>query len=273
VLESGSDFSPAINSRNEIAFPAQVNNAAGQPRDGIFLRGQDGSIQPLVLPDLALPGGRRVGYADQPSINDAGQVAFQVLEQGQTEPHWSAYLWDHGTISPIAVTGTAPDGGSINGVFGVWTNNHDGSVLVVANRQDGGPFSLYRWSMGKLLPVAVPGQSLPGGEILKDIPLEHVGISTANSTGQQLFYALLQDGSTAAYRVDADGSLALVVQSGTSTGMGVITQVGGQITDQGPQGGLGVGLNDQGQVLLSLRWNGGPDTLALLTPSPAQSPQ
>jgi prepilin-type N-terminal cleavage/methylation domain-containing protein len=76
----------------------------------------------------------------------------------------------------------------------------------------------------------------------------------------------LEHNSTAAYRMETDGSLSLLLKSGTPTDLGTITQVGVPAPADEPQG-VGVAMNASGQLALTARLNNGPTTLLLLTPA------
>jgi hypothetical protein len=65
--------------------------------------------------------------------------------------------------------------------------------------------------------------------------------------------------------MEVEGTLSLVVKSGTTTNVGTIAHVG-----QASGKSWGVALNRKGEVALTLRAGRGPDTLALLTPVPAR---
>jgi hypothetical protein len=271
VFETGGAPEPAINNSGDIAFPAAVKNAAGTAQTAVFFLGRDGKLLPVALPDQELPGGGKVVRANRPTINEAGRVAF--LAQVEGDSRLSAYLWQAGTITPLAVIGTdAPGGGKFVAVTGVWVNNKDRSVLVGARIADpNGPDGLYRFAEGKLIPMAVPGQEMPGGGKLTQIAPPALSIETGtsfpNDLGQFAFQAILEDGATAAYLLDPDGTLSLILKSGMTTNLGTITRIGGTLTDQGPQGGFVVGLNSKGQVALTVRIDGGIDTMVLLTPT------
>ncbi len=87
-------------------------------------------------------------------------------------------------------------------------------------------------------------------------------VSSPNNRGQHVFYGLLQENgtnATAAYLMDADGSVALVLKSGTTTDLGLITRVGNA-------DGAGTALNNNGQVALILKSNSNPTAVAVLTP-------
>ena len=141
-----------------------------------------------------------------------------------------AYLWENDTITPLAISGQKVPGGQINFFRFAWVNDANQNVLIVARLNDNkkGPFALYQYAGGALTPVAVPGQEMPGGGKLKDIPLSKLGVSPANDRGQHAFIATLEDGATAAYLMDADGKLSLILKSGTTTDLGPVTQVGGR---------------------------------------------
>ena len=83
--------------------------------------------------------------------------------------------------------------------------------------------------------------------------------------------ATLEGGDTAAYLMEADGQLSLVLKSGTSTSLGQITRVGSASnTGRGAADSIGLGLNSKGQVALTVRTADKRVTLILLTPTVPQ---
>jgi hypothetical protein len=266
VFEIAGGLTPAINNRGDIALVAQVRDTVGAVRDGIFVLGADGQVRPVILSGQVLPDGRQLLGACCPSINDAGAVGFLATRQGDT--FLSAFLWEPqpvgvpGKITPVAVIGAdAPGGGKFAYVDGVWGNNRNRSVLVMSSLDEPeGQRGIYRFADGRLTSVVVPGQPMPGGGSFTT-GHRHDPISFANDLGQHVFVTQLEEGATAAYRIDADGQLALIVKSGMTTPLGRITQVG-----QGTGSIEGVGVNNRGQVALTVKVDGGPDTLVLLTP-------
>jgi hypothetical protein len=255
---------PVINNRNEIAFVAQQRNAAGQPQYGVFFVGGDGKIQPVVLPDQELPDGGKALAADSPSLNDAGIIALRVRRIGETQS--SAYLWEQGRLTPLAGIGRdAPGGGTFADVGVLRLNDRNRSVLLMAHLdRPTGPRALYLFREGQLMPVAIPGQEMPGGGVLKG--LQEIGtvgasaVSPASSAGQHAFLATLQDGSTAAYRMDETGGLSLILKSGATTELGVITDVGAPF-------GAGIGINGKGQVVLPVQVGDSGIALVLMAPA------
>ncbi len=77
----------------------------------------------------------------------------------------------------------------------------------------------------------------------------------------------LQDGSTAAYLLEPDGTVKPILKSGQVTELGKITLIGVSSRPAAGliRGGYGIGLNRQGQVALNVSIDGGPTMLVLLT--------
>jgi hypothetical protein len=94
-------------------------------------------------------------------------------------------------------------------------------------------------------------------------------VSRANELGQHAFLIRLQDGSTAAYLLEPDGTINPILKSGAVTELGKITLIGVSSRPSPGliRGGFGIGLNRQGQVALNVSIDGGPTTLVLLTPT------
>src|SRR5438309_2228182 len=249
---------PVINNRDEIALNNGVKGTGSPSGGGLFFRTPDGALQPIVVPGQALPD-RTKGMPIAPSITDAGVVAFLAYV---AEP--SAYQWEKGNLTSLVTIGTAaPGGGKIAAVGLVLLNNQNSSALISARVTGKGGQSLYRLAGGTLTPVAVAGQPMPGGGAFKSIAfianeVTHGAVSAATEAGQHTFVATLDDTSTGVYRLDADGTLSLVVKTGMTTPLGKVTRFG-QYT--GPI------MNSKGQVVASISFDKGPETLVLLTPA------
>jgi hypothetical protein len=259
----------AITDSNEAALSIAVDDETPL-RFGLFYRSRDGSLTPVALPDQLLPDDQKLRMALFPSLSNTGVVAFLEGEVLPDQPAKleSAYVWEQDTIQPVARAGMVlADGGKIAAVGGVWVNGGNRSLLVAARLQETDAYGLYRFADGRLTPLLVPGQELPGGgkyeNLLGGTP-EGSGylqsVSAGNLAGQHVFLARLEDGATAAYRLDAAGKVSLVLKSGAATELGEITSVGG-----GPS--YAVGLNSFGQVALVVRIRDGVDTVVLLTPA------
>jgi hypothetical protein len=257
----------AINNHDEVVFGGFVEDATGTPRVADFFLGRDRVLRSVTLPDQELPGG---GTAFQMASNvactDEGVVAFRARRPEDSA--FSAYQWVNGVLTPLAlVDGDAPGGGKITQVSVVRLNNHDRTALLVMRVSTAPKVAgLYRFADGHLTPVAVPGREMPGGGKLASVVEEYgtsLGttangdISLANEEGQYVFRADLEDGTRALYRLDPDGTLALLLKHGTVTELGEITDL---------LGGGGIGFNRQGQIALPVEIAGRGEMIALLTP-------
>jgi hypothetical protein len=233
ILEFGA---PRINNHDEIVFPASVQNAAGQLQWGVFLRGQDEKLVPVVAPGqkLAAAAGNSESFGPVEflslSLNDAGLIAFLARS---TDDEEYGYVWEKGTITNLGI-----DLDPCDPFYGVWLNNQDRSVLV----NQGG--ALVRLMDGKLSSKAESEGSL-------------ASVSDPSQGGQ---HAAIPYYGDKVYLLNPDGKLSLILKTGMMTDLGLITAVIGG--DARPS----VGLNSQGQVAVVVQINGGPDTLVLLTP-------
>jgi hypothetical protein len=78
------------------------------------------------------------------------------------------------------------------------------------------------------------------------------------------------EGRHRAYRVDPDGKLSLIARTGMTTPLGTLTRITPALTSADGSGGIGI--NQQGQVVMVAQINNGPDAIVLLTPkNPAGS--
>lgn len=259
---------PAINNQDEIAFAGHVADTAGKARVGVFFLGRDRTLRSVLLPDQDLPGGgTALQIGGSLALTDAGVVAFRARRPGDGATAFSAYQWENGVVTPLALVGAdAPGGGKIMRVSAVRLNNRDRSALLALQVSTASGIGLYRLAEGQLTPVAAPGQEMPGGGRLLEVPEEYQttldqnangDISRANEAGQFLFRARLEDGTHALYRLDPDNKLTFLLKQGSATESGEITRL---------IGGGGIGFNSRGQIALVLRIAGGPPTLMLLTP-------
>jgi hypothetical protein len=260
------DTSPGVvlslNNQDEVAMALPVRPAGGQDaaQGGVFFLGQNDQLVRLAVPGQELPDGGTAAWAWQPSVNDAGTVAFLARADGDSVTR--AYLWQRVTNTPLPITGlNAPPGKHLYGFTGAWVNNRNSSVLLSVHLHSlaGIFYSLYRYTDGQIVPVAVPDQEMPGGGQFQS--LLDGGVSAPNDAGQHAFLARLQDGTTAAYRLDADGRISLILKSGTATSLGQVVSVGA-----GSGASQGIGLNSRGQVAFTVRITGQPEMIVLLSP-------
>lgn len=265
LLDWAGGPSPVVNGRGEIALVVNVRSASGRSFPGIFHRDAEGRLTPVALPDQRLPGGGRVAFAVRPSLTDAGTLAFLVRRQGAELEQ--PYLWERGRLTALPVSGvTVPRGLDFERFSGIWLNNGNRTALLSgelhssSSRQHRHHVALYRFASGRIRPVVLPGQPMPGGGRFETV--QEMGVSTGNDRGQHAFLATLEDGATACYLLEPDGGLSLLLKSGAGTDLGTVTGVG-----HGSSGSRGVGLNNRGEVALTISLADGPDAVVLLSPS------
>jgi hypothetical protein len=230
---------PIINNHDEIAFERVLIDSTGYDWLGVCFLGRAGDLQPVaVLGQILPPGIFEVQYARiVPTFNDAGMVPFWDALFGDL------YLWEQGSVTGPVLYGweAGPDGEPVGYIPAAWLNNANKNLLVLAMRPNPDRAALYRFVNGRFLPVALPGQEMPGGGRLAISSYAILQVSAPNNAGQQAVVAWLEDGALAVYRMDADGRLALLLKSGMTTALG---KVGGLL------GMEGLFINNQGTVAL-----------------------
>ena len=281
VLGGLADDGPALlNNRGEIAFTAPLADLAGNSvASGVFFRDRDGQVTPVAITGDALPGIGTIHYVVATSLNDSGVVAFLA---GANQYAWSAFTWANGKVTPVAlVEQPLPGGGAISSVYGAWVNSVNGSVLVDAQPDHGGFHTdgLYLVEDSRITSVAVPGSGLPsGGTYMGSLPL-HSGLTVSfpDAGGRSVFVAVIDEGGReqmAAYRVDAGGQLARLLQDGDTTAGGetILVRYSSLYADFAIDGAA---VNGKGQLALPLATGTAsqistglvPGLITLLTPT------
>jgi hypothetical protein len=246
---------PVINNGGDIVLMAGVKGPTTPAGNGIFFLGRDQKLQPVVLTGQELPGGGKAIGGERPSLTDNGAVSFLGQRKGQSGH--DAYRWEQGTLTPLLLAGTeVPGVGQIADVTIAVANNKNRDVLVSAKVAGSGE-GLYRVADGKVFPVAVPGQEIPGGGKLKTV-FGGSQSSQSSQAGEHVFPVTLDDGTRAICQVDADGNLSLVLKNGTPTELGTITKFSEDSW---------AFVHSKGQVAVAVQIDNGPDTLVLLTPT------
>lgn len=265
IWADGGYFSPSLNNANEIAFPAGIADPPAGVDYGVFLRSPSGSVSAV-----AVPSSPDSDEAFLPSIDDAGRIAYLTLPEapGFRYPN-AAYLWERGGTTRLAGPGTTVGGAPVAAVSGVWTNNANRNLLLLVHTDlaDTGPRVLLRYVDGALTTIVATGSELPGGGRLRNVVGFGEGVSQANAAGQHAFIALLEDGTQAAYLLDASGQVSLIMRQGAQTSAGRVTAIApDQYTANAPSRSYGIALNGRGQVLLPVQLDGGINAVLLLTP-------
>src|SRR5262249_3967231 len=156
-------------------------------------------------------------------------------------------------------------------------NSKNQSALVVAATDAAGAnrYGLFRVQNGTSVPVALPGNTMPGGgklqtvQILTDSDENQVpsaAVRTAHSRGEHAFLATLEDGTPAAYKIDRNGGLHLVLKGDFVTQPGVV-HITATLPPLSFVPGSRPSINSAGQIAISIRRQGGPDMIVLMSPS------
>jgi hypothetical protein len=228
LLFEVSDGSPVVlNNSGDIALAVAVSDTAGQEaaQNGVFFLGRDGQLLPVALPGQVLPDGPTAAWASFPSLDDTGRVA--CLVRPRNDDRSLPYVWEHGALTPLPTSSvTAPPWTLLYGFIGIWLNNKNRNALLAAHLHSlaGHFYGIYLLTGDTPTPVAVLGQEMPGGG--RFLTLQDQGVSDANAAGQHAFLATLEDGTTAAYLMDAGGAVSLLLASGAVTSLGTVANVG-----------------------------------------------
>jgi hypothetical protein len=308
---AGAFFAPALNNRGDLWFAGIIPTDQGVhiPGEdypgvglGIFRADRSGHISSVVRPGDAAPGGGRFdlagGAGSGPWVNDAGDAAFigHIAGEEARVPGFppqaelisalaSLYLRDGATgqIRSVVHAGDPAPGGGVFRQVNFPQINSRGDVLFAgdltpapgANQVIG----VFLDSGGTIVPIARPGDAMPGGGHLVTASIVGGNISL-NNRGDVVFNAVLDTD------VDHDGTLdtglfqwshgqvSLLARTGTVLpGVGTVHDlVMGEIVTPPPPTlvpNSGAASNDRGQVLFGARLTDDRSVMLLLTPTGA----
>jgi hypothetical protein len=268
---------PELNNQGDIAFsgvipvPGTGLDGFTQGRDIVVAR-PDGSLQGVMRPGDAAPGGRLFDYGNEPAMNERGDVVFTGHLAGDPVQNGGVpvsafdfsgggqYLWDattghittlfgQGQVLPASAGGGKVDFTVTGGM------NDEGQVLFLGalasrNGVDGSDnYGLFLDSGGHLVGVARPGDAMPGGGNLRSVSYPRGNVAI-NERGAVAFLAILDTGEQGAY-LWSNGQLRLLARSGTDIpGVGRVQSLSFFGETVPP---YGVKLNDRGQVLFTVK--------------------
>src|SRR5262249_4708165 len=251
---------PTLNNSGDIVFPGAVHVAPGMslPRNmgsGIFMIDRNGQFTKIVVPGDAAPGGGKFDFAQNPWINDRGDIAFGAHVAGEdclSSPQLfcaeSTYFKaaGSGTIESIAHQGEqVPPSVAYRSAWGPVLNNPGDIVFIAGLDPPRGvqeANGIFRYSHGVTTPIAIPGSVMPDNRKVVTVnPTNTVSNYSLNNLGEVSFNAALENGDSAFY-VYSEGFLHLVAGTGTVLpGIGTIASVGSATVN----GGI---LNDSSQI-------------------------
>ena len=292
----GAGFHATMNEDGDVAFAGVVDTDKGNPgpmaRDlglgqGVFVGDRRGRITKVASPGDDAPGGGRFDYAEEPWINDKGDVAFgghvkgeECVDVGGQGASYifcgtSVYLREHdGKIRSIAHQGRpAPGGGTLRVAFGPVINN-SGDILFGADLTPapgaGDKLAIFLHRNGETVSVARPGDRMPGGGRL--LRASYVPRNfDLNNDGDVVFDGALDTKTNGQHDngvyLWSKGKVSLIARTGTAIhGLGVIRSLSPTIYGslEFPIGYTAI--NDRGQVAFLADMFDGSNVVLLATP-------
>jgi hypothetical protein len=299
---AGETNHPSINNRGAIAFGAMVTGADIDPGSppgfdglgvGVFLQDK-GVISTVVRPGAPAPGGAIFDYAQNPWVSNTGDVAFGAHIAGEAcidfgnpqsvfvQCAESIYLKRaaSGEIESIAHQGDpAPGGGTYDYAFGPVLNSR-GEMVFVADLTPppdlGQDLALFLRAGHSTIPIARPGQSVPGGGHVVTLPF-FFGTYGLNNAQDISFLATLDtdvDGDRlpdTGLFVWSHGATRLVARTGTVIpGVGTVAQLNNPFFVGAPPADVynSASINDRGQVFFEAIMKDGSVVVLVATPAP-----
>ncbi len=302
---AGFVFRPVINNQGMIAFvglvPTDIGpGAAVHLGQGNFLVDQQGKISKIVRPGDTAPRGDTFDWAQNPWVNDTGDIAFgghvkekpciQFTSSFPAGPQIfcaeSVYFRDARTGNAQVIAeqgGSAPGGGVFTYALGPIVNNRRDIAYVgafPANPPGTGidpPLNdnvtgIFLHSKGQDIPIARPGDLMPGGGHLvtagfftTDLWMNNEGVVSFSAT---LDSDVNGDGlkDTGLYVLE-DEKLKVVARTGTKIpGLGTIRSLHSP-GELGFRTAIsGASLNERGQIAFQATLEDGRGVLLLATP-------
>lgn len=304
----GAFVQTSINNRGAVAFTGMIDTPNGihVPGEtylglglGIYQQSPNGKITDVAAPGDPAPGGSTFDFAENPWINNRGDVAFEghvvgdeIITGGipQSARLFAAdgtYIRDGktGAIRVIAHTGdAAPGGGTFRHAWGPVVNDR-GEVLFVGDLTPAPDndkiLGLFLNRGNKITAIARPGDAMPGGghifttsDYTNDYGLNNHG-DISFSAALDTFHTEILGGvatqvhDTGIYVV-SDGKVRLVARSGTVIpGVGTVADLQNPFfVGADPQLLFGGAvINDPGQVAFQAILTDGRDALLIASPA------
>jgi hypothetical protein len=303
----GVSFGPTLDTKGDLYFvgiipTTQGVNVSDNPGlgMGIFKADLSGHITSILSPGDAAPGGGTfddVGetYSAGAWVNGGGDIAFvghvageESVVPGFFQPDFfatlgSVYVKDGATgkITSIAHAGDSAPGG---GVFrqALFPGINDRGDVVFTGDLSPAPdvnqhLGVFLYSGGKIIPIALPGELMPGGTGHLFSTSAINGQTHLNNQGDVVFNATLDTSTngvadTGLYQW-SHGQLSVIARTGTVIpGVGTVASVTNpSAIVVGPPAGVfptsGAVNNDRGQVIFAVTLTDGTGVMLLYTPA------
>jgi hypothetical protein len=263
---------PTINDSGRIAFSASTNAGASVDSvgaEGIWTTSPSGALRPVALAGQSAPGtpttfsiifGRNLSYDSIPVINDDGDVAFSATLSGLIAGNLRVGIWVErdGVVEKVAYESEfAPGSASTFERLDEPLIDSAGRAAFTATLTDGKDGLWRETASGTLMKLALQGEPAPGTAY----NYQNITELAVSRTGHVAFRAQLSNfAKEALYETDGDGAVRKIVASddvveldGTPMRVDEVFFQGLTGAISAPGGGLGSGLNDEGQLAAVLR--------------------
>jgi serine/threonine protein kinase len=271
---------PTLNNSGDIVFPGVVRTAPGVSRShdvgqGIFVMDRNAGVTKVVAPGDPAPGGGKFDFAQNPWINDKGDVAFGAHVAGEECIAPSTLGCNESVYFKAAANGIVesiahqdeqgPLATRYRYAWGPVLNNR-GDIVFIGDLTPApglrGARGIFLYARGITTPIALPGDVMPDGRKIVTVnPAHIIGNYSLNNRGDVSFNASLENGESAFY-IYSQGLLHLAAGTGTvMPGVGTISGVASLLINGGT-------LNDSGQIFFSATLTDGRGVLLLATPPP-----
>ncbi len=297
----GAYIHTSMNNRGDVVFAGIVPTDAGimvpdQPYlglgMGIFLADKKGKIASVVSPGDPAPGGGTFDFAENPWINEKGDIAFgahvageECIDLGVPQSDRifcaeSVYIKKaaSGEIQSIDHQGdAAPSGGTYRLAFGPVLSDR-GDIAFIGDLTPAPGFgenlAVFLHSKGETVSIARPGDPMPGGGNLvrASFMILDEGLNSRRIVAFSAFLDTDDNGDgvndTGLY-VSSHGVLRLVARTGTVIpGVGTIAHLGfPDALNLSPFLLSGAAINNRGQVFFQATLTDGTGILLIATPS------
>jgi len=196
--------SPAINEVGQVVFSAVASG-----RRGIFLASSGGITKIVAAGDTFADGGVFFAPLGNPSLDNAGEVAFAGLSNGPATDS-GVFLFSNGHLS-IVVPAFTTLGSGLNLQPTAASVSDGGKIAFLAQLLGtGGSTAVFLFSQGTVTQLMNPGQPSPDGDTFADA----FGVQI-NASGQVVFASRLLLHNDALYLVSGGNTVRVAGQGDT----------------------------------------------------------
>jgi len=193
----------SINQSDQVVFVGYLSSGGS----GVYLASV-GTISKIIASGDTFPDGGVFSFAEGPSINDAGQIAFGGISNGSTNDGGLFFLSSGNLKVVVPILTVLPNGSYLSSAFAASLNNA-GQIAFTAFTEPNGT-GTFLFSGGTVTQVSVTGETSPDGDIFG---LGGELGAQINSTGQILLLSSMTYHNDTLYLFSA-GQLTRVAGQG-----------------------------------------------------------